>query len=76
MGGLRLLLVASLALLTLGLTAGAGQRPDRRPTPQPGVTLTGVVGNADGPVSGAVVRVAVTENKTTTAADGSFTLPE
>ena len=70
-----LLLVASLALLTLGLMQVQVSAQTGGPTPRPGVTLTGRVGNADGPVAGAVVRVAVTENKTTTAADGSFTLP-
>jgi hypothetical protein len=39
----------------------------------PGV-VAGVVHNADGPVEGATVRVRLTENKTTTADDGSFTL--
>ena len=37
-------------------------------------TITGVVLDADGSVAGAVVRVRATDNKTTTAADGSFTL--
>jgi hypothetical protein len=68
------LLVASLALLTAGLAQAAVGAQTGAPTPGPGVTLTGRVGNADGPIAGAVVRVAVTENQTTTAADGSFTL--
>ncbi len=37
-------------------------------------TIKGVVYDAEGPVAGAVVRVRATDNKTTTAADGSFTL--
>jgi len=39
----------------------------------PGV-VSGVVHDAEGPVAGATVRVRLTENKTATAADGSFTL--
>jgi hypothetical protein len=61
------LLVVSLALLVLGLT-------QMQVSAQAGVTLNGRVGNPSGPVAGAVVRVAVTENKAITAADGSFTL--
>jgi hypothetical protein len=68
------IVVAAVALLTLGVTHVPVSAQAAGPTPRPGVTLTGRVGNADGPLSGAVVRVAVTENKTTTAADGSFTL--
>jgi hypothetical protein len=37
-------------------------------------TITGVVYDANGPVAGAAVRIRATDNKTTTAADGSFTL--
>lgn len=47
------------------------------PTPSPlsaSGTLLGFVRDASGPVAGAVVRVQATENKTTTATDGSFLL--
>jgi len=37
-------------------------------------SVEGVVYDANGPVVGATVRVRATDNKTTTAADGSFTL--
>jgi len=38
-------------------------------------TISGVVYNVEGqPVAGATVRIKLTDNKTTTAADGSFTL--
>jgi len=47
--------------------------PMPKPVLPPGV-LSGVVHDAEGPVVGATVRVQLTENKTTTAADGSFTL--
>lgn len=40
----------------------------------PAGTITGMVQDANGPVAGATVRVRATDNKTTTAADGSFTL--
>ena len=40
----------------------------------PSGSVSGVVVDADGPVSGAVVRVKATENKTITALDGSFQL--
>ncbi len=47
------------------------------PTPEsvlsPGV-VSGVVHDAEGPVVGANVRVQLTDNKATTASDGSFTL--
>jgi hypothetical protein len=36
--------------------------------------VSGVVRDENGPVAGATVRVRATDNKTTTAADGSFTL--
>jgi len=39
-------------------------------------TITGVVVGEDGhPIAGATVRIQATENATTTAADGTFTLP-
>ena len=47
--------------------------PTATPTPE-GPTVSGIVIDADGPVVGATVRVRATDNKTTTAADGSFTL--
>ena len=59
------LVSASLALLGLGLAQVSAQT---------GVTLSGRVGGPSGPVADAVVRVAATENKTTTADDGTFTL--
>jgi len=67
MWAVGLLLAVSLVILALGVTQA-------QVSAQGGVTLTGKVGSANGPIAGAVVRVAVTENKTTTAADGSFTL--
>lgn len=47
------------------------------PTPKlmlPSGVVSGVVCDAGGPVAGATVRVQLTDNQTTTAADGSFTL--
>lgn len=47
------------------------------PAPEPVLpagVIAGVVHDAEGPVDGATVRVRLTENKTTTGADGSFTL--
>jgi hypothetical protein len=40
----------------------------------PSDTVSGIVRDEDGPVAGATVRVRATDNKTTTAADGSFIL--
>jgi len=40
----------------------------------PQETVSGVIQDDNGPVAGAIVRVQATDNKTTTAADGSFTL--
>lgn len=51
--------------------------PATTPTPRsmlPPDVVAGVVRDAEGPVEGAIVRVQLTDNKTTTAADGSFTL--
>jgi hypothetical protein len=46
------------------------------PTPSPTAKeVSGVVVDAEGPVAGATVRVQLTENQTTSSADGSFTLP-
>ena len=58
------------ALPTALLTA----LPVPSPTPLPPDAVSGVVRDEDGPVAGATVRVRTTNNKTTTAADGSFTL--
>ena len=47
------------------------------PPPEPVLpagVVAGVVEDAEGPVDGATVRVRLTENRTTTGADGSFTL--
>ncbi|MDY7042021.1 MAG: carboxypeptidase-like regulatory domain-containing protein, partial [Chloroflexota bacterium] len=41
---------------------------------RPSDTISGVVYDENGPVTGAVVRVRATDNKTTTGADGSFAL--
>lgn len=63
---LRAVLVgAALIVATTVAVAAAPARP---------VALTGTVVDADGPVTGATVRVALTDNATTSAADGSFTL--
>ncbi len=58
--------------------------PATEPTPEPTTPppepvlpqgmIAGVVRDAEGPVEGATVRVRLTENRTTTGADGSFTL--
>jgi hypothetical protein len=53
----------------VGLTRVQAQDTGTLPT-----TLTGIIMGTDGPVSGAVVQVQGTPNKTTTANDGSFTL--
>ncbi|MCS7219845.1 MAG: carboxypeptidase regulatory-like domain-containing protein [Anaerolineae bacterium] len=53
----------------------AGQAAPPTPSPSPAMgRLFGFVRDAAGPVAGAIVRVQATENKTTTADDGSFTL--
>lgn len=45
------------------------------PVPEPlAKSLAGVVWDGQGPVAGAIVRVQATDNSTTTAEDGSFTL--
>jgi len=49
--------------------------PGPEPLLAPGV-ISGVVRDAEGPIAGATVRVRLTDNKTTTAADGSFSLSE
>ena len=57
--------------------APAPEPPTPAPEPilPPGV-ISGVVLDAEGPLAGAAVRVRLTENETTTAADGSFTLAD
>jgi hypothetical protein len=42
----------------------------------PAGVIAGVVQDAEGPVGGAIVRVRLTEDETTTADDGSFTLSD
>ncbi len=49
--------------------------PDPEPVFPPGV-ISGVVRNAEGPVAGATVRVRWTDDETTSAADGSFSLSD
>ncbi len=73
---LGLLLLAPLAVLALAVSydqASAQGGAVSAPTP-PGVTLSGFVTSAKGPVAGATVRIALTDNKTTTGSDGSFAL--
>jgi hypothetical protein len=72
---------ASTSSPTAPLTAPPSVSPTVPPTllPVPSPTLSpdavsGVVYDANGPVAGATVRVRTTDNKTTTAADGSFIL--
>jgi hypothetical protein len=72
----ELLLIALLVILALALgqaRAQAGSDPTPEPSPS-GMVLSGFVREARGPVAGAVVRVALTQNATATAADGSFAL--
>jgi len=60
-----------------GYTASTLSPPDVTPAPKPMLppdVVAGIVRDAEGPVAGATVRVQLTENKTITAADGSFTL--
>ena len=60
-----------------GYTASTLSPPDVTPAPKPMLppdVVAGIVRDAEGPVAGATVRVKLTENKTITAADGSFTL--
>jgi Carboxypeptidase regulatory-like domain len=72
------LLVAFLAALGLGFSEDqAGASAAAAPTPgapAQTVTLSGHVRDQAGPVAGALVRVEATENKTTTSANGLFTL--
>jgi hypothetical protein len=64
---------AAALLITLGAGLASSGEVARAAPPKP-VTLKGVVRNAAGPVAGAVVRVAVTDNKTTSGKDGGFVL--
>jgi len=66
-----LLVGLGLGLAAVGLTitlATAGSAT------QPTGSVSGVVRDAGGPISGATVRIRATQNVTSTAADGSFTL--
>ncbi len=55
------------------LYSPAGVTPTPKPVLPSGM-VSGVVCDAVGPVAGATVRVQLTDNQTTTAVDGSFTL--
>lgn len=61
----RAIPLAVILLLIVGAAAADGP-----------VTLTGTVTDANGPVAGAVVRIALTDNATTSAADGAFRLAD
>lgn len=65
--GLGLLAVGTMVAFASPPIAALIQEPSQE-------TISGVVRDADGPVFGAVVRIQNTENKTTTAEDGTFTL--
>ena len=73
-----LLVVLVSALCVAGVIGGYTAPPSGvTPTPKPMLpsgVVSGVVRDAEGPVAGATVRVQLTDNQTTTAADGSFTL--
>jgi len=56
---------------TAGPSKGQGPSP---PAPALATSISGLVLSERGPVAGATVRVQATDNKTSTAADGSFTL--
>jgi hypothetical protein len=83
------IIISATALIVIGYTATALTTQDLAsasalavPTPTPANPasqktsgmLTGVVHDAEGPVAGATVRLKLTDNKTTSAEDGSFTL--
>lgn len=77
MWSLGWLVIAFLAYLSFALVQAQASAPGgavTTPTPPPGVRISGVVANSEGPVAGATVRIYMTQNKTATAADGSFTL--
>ncbi len=74
---LGLVVLISIGLTALTLADASPQVVSATPTPLPTVRssrLTGVVRDAAGPLAGVTVRIQATENVTTTAADGSFTL--
>ncbi len=77
---LLLFLLASLALGALVAcrppqpTPTLPPTPTAAPSPPAADAIAGAVLDADGPLAGATVRVRATENKTLTAADGSFVL--
>ncbi len=69
------------AFLTLAALLTACRTPEPTPSPVPSPTpspasdvISGTVLDENGPVAGATVRVRATDNKTTSAADGSFVL--
>ncbi|NOZ26732.1 MAG: hypothetical protein GXP39_01585 [Chloroflexi bacterium] len=70
-----LALLITLALMAAGgvVTRSLASAPQPAPRSQEDI-ITGVVRDAEGPIADAVVRVQNTENKTTTAEDGSFIL--
>lgn len=62
-------------MIFMGQTVSA--KPEALPTPVHAVApdaVSGIVIDQNGPVAGALVRVQLTENKTTTTPDGRFTL--
>lgn len=66
--------LTALALAQAQTTASVTATPTPKIAPST-ETISGVVYNPKGqPVAGATVRIKLTDNKTTTAADGSFTL--
>lgn len=66
--------LTALALAQASTTASATATPTPKPV-LPARTISGVVYDVEGqPVAGATVRIKLTDNKTTTAADGSFHL--
>jgi hypothetical protein len=65
--GLLILGALAASIVGLGLLLGGVSA-------HPAATVEGVVVDADGPVAGAVVRQQTTANRTTSGADGSFTL--
>jgi hypothetical protein len=78
-GVLVCLLLTATALLFGVAFAGVQADPAKsgQPTPLPARgQLAGVVRDAHGPVAGAVVRLQLTENKTTSDVNGAFTLSD
>ncbi len=77
LGGLLLLASGSIAGAAAALAESATPTPTHglaSPHNTPSDAVVGIVQDANGPIAGAVVRVQLTENKTTTAPDGRFTL--